>query len=183
MACARKRPVIRLRRVSATDDYVLPLKSSDSMTAIAGTRHSPSVHATDRCTSEPAGHSRSSRSRDLATCRRPVMATFSSRERGLPTHSRPSTLRKADFRFSSPGATSAASRRANSGGCGRRRVIAVQRVSVPQFVEQRLGFDEVQCVEPLRESTVDRREQVRRLISFSAFGPQSREVSCGAQLK
>ena len=56
-------------------------------------------------------------------------------------------------------------------------------VSVPQVVEQRLGFDKVQCIEALGEGTVYGCEQVRCLLPFAALGPQSREVSRRAQLK
>jgi hypothetical protein len=38
-------------------DYVLSVNIGRRMTGAAGTCHSPPVHASDRCTSEPASHS------------------------------------------------------------------------------------------------------------------------------
>jgi hypothetical protein len=55
--------------------------------------------------------------------------------------------------------------------------------SAPQFIDQRLGFDKIQCLEALSEGSVYRGKQVRCPVPFPALGPQSREVSRRAQLK
>jgi len=55
---------------------VLPVKIGRQMTGAAGTCHSPSVDASDRCTSEPVSHSRSSRRHDLAQTQWQVSGSF-----------------------------------------------------------------------------------------------------------
>ena len=57
------------------------------------------------------------------------------------------------------------------------------RLSVPKFVEQRLGLDQVQRLEALGERAVDGCEKVEGLLSFAALGQQSREVSSRAEPK
>ena len=70
-------------------DYVLPIRLGRRVTGAAGTCRSPSVDASGRCSSEPAGHSRSPLPRSRPDAGDRPSTASPNRERGLPTHCRP----------------------------------------------------------------------------------------------
>src|SRR5262249_24366534 len=57
-----------------------------------------------------------------------------------------------------------------------------QRMSIAQFVEQRLGVFEVGGIEAFREPVVDFKEQCARLIVTMLPRQQPRKAGCGTQL-